>query len=298
MEKMSDTLLVEELEKRLLDAGRARNDLVLLTEKLEKLNKKLSESERLKGNFLSNIRNEINNPLASILGIARELAGPVKDDETRQLMARMIFSEAFDLDFQLRNIFIAAELEAGETALHVSRIDVTALIRSVISSFSHRAAEKKVSVEFKCCGDKPADEDLLFMTDAEKLQRVLANLLANAIEFNKPGRKVTIESWKGGSALHVSITDEGIGIPAEERPRLFERFRQIESGTTKRHRGHGLGLSITKALVDLLNGTITVEEAPGGGCIFRIVIQETDATGNEVFSEDGNEFLFESGNTF
>ena len=84
MEQMSDDVLLEELKKRFLDTKKALHDMRVMNEKIEKLNVKLAESERLKTNFLSNIRNEINNPLTSILGMARQLAGPVKDEATKR----------------------------------------------------------------------------------------------------------------------------------------------------------------------------------------------------------------------
>ncbi len=114
MEPIKDDDLLEELKKRFLDNKKALRDMVVMNEKIEKLNAKLAESEKLKTNFLSNIRNEINNPLTAILGMARQLASPVPDQQTRQAMAETIYHEAFDLDFQLRNIFAAAELESGE----------------------------------------------------------------------------------------------------------------------------------------------------------------------------------------
>ncbi len=294
MDMMSDDILLQELKRRFLDTRKALHDITIMKEKIEKLNQRLTESERLKTNFLSNIRNEINNPLASILGIAQELTKTATDEQTRERMARMIYQEAFELDFQLKNIFIAAELEAGETRLNIAQLDAAALIRSVIGSFAHRAREKGVTIQF---AGEEADAKVPFRGDAEKLHRVLANLLANAIEFNRPDKTVTIELCKEGAVLQVSIVDEGIGIPEKDRERLFERFRQIDSGPRKKHRGHGLGLSITQALIAMFGGTLTFADAPGGGCIFRIAVPDA-AEETDVLAEDGNEFLFDCGSTF
>lgn len=298
MERMSDDVLLEELNKRFLDNKKALQAMKVMNEKIEKLNVKLGESERLKTNFLSNIRNEINNPLTTILGMARELAGPMKDENMRLLMASMIYNEAFDLDFQLKNIFMAAELEAGEATLSKAQVDVIALTRSVISSFSHKAQEKKLTIDFADQGSQQDDQRLLFSTDPGKLRLVFANLVANAIEFSHAGTNVSIELRKENNSLHVSIADKGIGIPDQERERLFERFHQLDGGSCKKHKGHGLGLSITKALAEILGGKVFVAQAPGGGTLFRVVIPESPDDGDRVFSEDGNEFLFESGKAF
>ncbi len=298
MDMMSDDVLLEELKRRFLDTKKALYDLTKMNEKIEKLNVKLAESERLKSDFLSNIRNEINNPLTSILGLSREIASAKKDEQTKQLMAQSIYDEAFELDFQLRNIFIAAELEAGETQLSISRIDVTAFIKNLVSAFSRKARKKSLTVTFACCGAQPEDQGLLFNTDAEKLHRVLANLLANAIEYNKEGKTVRIEAREENGVLRVSIADEGIGVPKRERERLFDRFHQLDRGSTKKHRGHGLGLSTTKALVEMLGGKVSVADADGGGCVFDVAVPEAPGAGDNVPSEDGNEFLFENEKKF
>lgn len=292
MDMMSDDVLLEELKRRFLDNKKALYDLMKMNEKIEKLNVKLAESERLKSDFLSNVRNEINNPLTSILGLSREIASAKKDEQTKQLMAQSIYDEAFELDFQLRNIFIAAELEAGETQLNISRVDVAAFIKNLVNAFSRKARKKSLTMAFACCGAQPEDQGLLFNTDAEKLHRALANLLANAIEYNNEGKTVHIEARQENGALRVSIADEGIGVPKQERERLFDRFHQLDRGSTKKHRGHGLGLSTTKALVEMLGGKVSVADADGGGCVFHVTVPEASGAGNSVLSEDGNEFLF------
>jgi signal transduction histidine kinase len=297
MDMMSDDVLLEELKRRFLDKKKAFYDLAKMNEKIEKLNAKLAESERLKSDFLSNVRNEINNPLTSILGLSREIASAKKDEQTKQLMAQTIYDEAFELDFQLRNIFIAAELEAGETQLNISRVDVAAFIKNLVGAFSHKALKKSLTVSFACCGAQPEDQGLLFNTDAEKLHRALANLLANAIEYNNAGKTVRIEARRENDVLRVSIADEGIGVPKQERERLFDRFHQFDRGSTKKHKGHGLGLSTTKALVEMLGGKISIADAVGGGCVFRLAVPEAVA-GDSILSEDGNEFLFENEKRF
>ena len=290
---ISDELLIEELQKRLTDNKKALNDLRVLTTKMETLNLKLADSEAMKGNFLSNIRNEINNPLASIMGLSKQLARGKADSLTAPGMAQTILNEAFDLDFQLRNIFTAAELEAGESTLSVSRVDIDSLIRNLLDSYNHRLAEKKLTVELAGNISPVAGGPAYFNTDSEKLELILSNLLANAIEFNKEGKKVKIAVIREENRLVISLEDEGIGIPLEQRNNLFTRFRQLDTGARKVHRGHGLGLSITKALAELLDGKIVCSSAACGGCIFTLSINEAGSgTLAETLSEEGNKFLF------
>ncbi len=133
MKKLTDSDLIEELNKRFKENEKAFNALKIMTKKLEDLNKKLQDSETVKGSFLSNIKNEINNPLTSILVMSRELiSGAPLDAETLSSLGRMIHSEAFSLDSQLRNIFAAAEFEAGEATLCVSKITINSLLHTTI----------------------------------------------------------------------------------------------------------------------------------------------------------------------
>jgi signal transduction histidine kinase len=292
VERRDDEALLNELRVRLEENRIAVANLRTMTQNLEALNEKLRQSEALKSDFLSNIRNEINNPLMSIMGLAKQVADGKADKETARSMAGMIYNEAFDLDFQLRNIFAAAELEAGEAAMSVAQVDVASMVRGVIAEFGHKATEKNVTVLFE-------PGEVSFKTDPDKLQKVLANLLANAIEFNREGKRVTIKTWRDARMLNIAIIDEGVGIPEADRKKVFDRFVQLDRGVRKRHKGHGLGLSITKALVEMLDGTVTLSGAEGQGSVFTVSLAEMGAgRAVDVISGDGNEFIFEDGTKY
>lgn len=293
METIHDDMLIDELKKRLQDNRKALNDLRMMTVKLEKINKKLEDSEAVKSNFLSNIRNEIINPLTSIMGLSRQIATGQTDAETTKRMSHMIHNEAFDLDFQLKNIFVAAELEAGEATISISRIDLDEFITSILAAFSHRVKEKKLTIEMAWAYPPSPEGKRYFHSDADKLQQALANVLANAIEYTLPGKKVKIRIGFEKRLLTISVEDEGIGIPEDQREKLFSRFKQLDSGMRKSHRGHGLGLSITRALLDMLDGCISLSASPSGGCVFTFVVTESDAgRGPTTLADDGNEFIF------
>ena len=291
MHKISDNELIEELKKRFEENGKTLNALKVVNEKIVEVNKKLQESEALKSNFLSNIRNEINNPLTSILCMSKVLADSGSQDmETVVSMAGSIHSEAFNLDFQLRNIFAAAELEAGETEMSLSRADIDTLIYSSIESFIHKANARKITVSFESLARSGAPHE--FTTDPEKLQLAVTNLLSNAIEYSHEGGRVEIKAWIDKAVLNISVRDYGIGIDKADHKAVFDRFRQLDSGVSKSHLGHGLGASVTKAVVELMNGTIDLESEKGKGSIFTISIPEA-GDGGDVFSGDSNEFFFE-----
>lgn len=297
--EIADDVLIAELKRRFDEKTKALHDLRVLTEKLASVNKKLQDSEQLKTNFLSNIRNEINNPLSSILGLSRQIVDGDIDAASVVPISSLIYKEAFDLDFQLRNIFMAAELEAGDTMPSASRVDMELFTRNIVASFAHKAVEKDLKVTYHCqCSDE-SGRNLFFVIDAEKLHAVLSNLLANAIEFSPVGATVSIDVKESNKEMTITIVDRGPGIPVAMQKHIYDRFVQLDSGIRKSHRGHGLGLSIVKALVEMLNGSIRLESAADKGTVFIVILPESEgAFDSGVFSEEGNEFIFENDEKF
>ncbi|RKY82638.1 sensor histidine kinase [candidate division KSB1 bacterium] len=294
MQHISDDFLLQELKRRFEENNRTIAELNEVKEKLLIINQKLSDSEALKSNFLSNIRNEINNPLTAILGIAQYLMGNNKiDTKTVSEMTRMIYAEAFNLDFQLRTIFAAAEIEAGEVYLHISKVDITELILRTVQSFKHIALKKQV--EIKCDINLPEQQGqpFLFTTDSEKIHLIFSNLLSNAIEYGQTSDKIDIKVRLQNNNLCISVKDYGIGIDKADHEKIFDRFVQLDHGLTKAHQGHGLGLSVVKNTIEFLEGTLTLESEKNKGCHFLVSIPEAQALDNdESFSLDANEELF------
>ncbi len=299
MKKLSDSILLEELKKRFNENKKALHDLRVLTRKLETVNRKLQESEAMKSNFLSNIRNEIVNPLTSIMGLSEQIFTGETDSEKAGSMAHMVYNEAFDLDLQLRNIFAAAELEAGEMSFSLSNVDVVTFIENLVDSFGNQAREKKLRIKFDSQRPAGSDGGFFFKTDPEKLQVVLTNLLSNAIKYSLKGNEVKISASVKDGLLRISVEDNGVGIDSKKTGEIFDRFKQLDSGVRKSHKGHGLGLSVTKAVLEQMGGDIVFSSVAGKGCVFTVSIPESKVEMDlEVFSEDGNEFIFESEERF
>ncbi len=292
MRQFSDEEIIRELQGRLHAKDESNHALTAMTRKLKALNDKLIESEKLKTHFLSNIRNEINNPLTSVLTsceIILSEGGP-KDRETLRSVIGMIHKEAFALDFQLSNVFFAAELEAGESALSFSVVDIASTLRSLAASFQQRAVDAGVQVLIDLSA---LNDDRSFRTDAAKLRCIVSNLLSNAIEYGA-GSPVEIKAGKTWANLNISVKDRGPGIDAADQGAIFERFKQLDGGSTKAHGGHGLGLSVVRALLDVLGGSITLTGGKGEGAEFKISVPEgirRETIG--AFSSEGNDFFFE-----
>jgi signal transduction histidine kinase len=290
-QELTDKELLEELQRRFdknQEMLQAERELI---KQLNEVNQKLVESEKVKTNFLSNIRNEINNPIAAILELSKNLALGVVPAEMQQQCSETIHSEAFELDFQLRNIFVSAELEAGEAPLSVISVNIRSLVDSVIESYIRKIRKKDLILNV----EHTMPEGTIFQSDAEKLHLILSNLLSNAIQFNHEGGTITIRTAVDDGLLNIQIEDSGIGIAPEEQKEIYNRFHQIEAGSTKSYGGHGLGLSVTKALLEIIGGSISVESALGHGSTFSISVNEMEGGVNEdVFSSDGNDFLFDN----
>jgi signal transduction histidine kinase len=289
--KITDELLIEELKLRFEEKKNSLKKLEKLTTELKDVNTKLAESEALKSHFISNITNEIVNPFTSIVILSKNILSVKEGDWNRVMkMADLIHTEAFNLDFQLKNIFAAAEIEAGELFLEVSNVTVDTLIEAVMESFTNEADKKKLSFDFRKVGAEK--DELFFKTDSEKLRLILSNLVENAIKFSKNNKIVISREVKDG-VLSITVKDFGIGISENNQKIIFDRFKRLDTGINSINRGHGLGLSINKALLDFLNGEIDIDSKKDVGTTFIITIPELTPDA-ESFSADGSDYIFDS----
>jgi len=290
MNTKSDQELLDELQRRFGQNQKTLREQAKLLKELELVNNKLVESEKLKSQFLSNIRNEINNPLTSILGLSQTIAQGHHDQAHLKRISRLIHQEAFVLDFQLRNIFVAAELESGILSPETSRINVEQLVSQVIKEFNHLIQKKNIEVELSI---DPSGEE--FNSDAEKIHLVLINLLCNAIEYSDSNGKLKISISTDDEKLTAVVQDYGLGISPEHHAAIFDRFKQLDAGSTKTYRGHGLGLSVTRELIEMLGGTIALESELNEGSKFTVQFPRLEQLENSDSALGGGEFLFEAG---
>lgn len=294
--KISDEKLLSELKIRFEQNKKALSELKQKSEQLRKVNEKLKESEALKSHFLSNVTNEIVNPFASILGLSQSITN-LKIDEYEKIkpLAQLIHAEAFNLDFQLKNIFAAAKIEAGLAQPELTNVNIHSLIESIIESYRYKAQQKELKIKFNYKTQHKTGSPHEFITDSEKLKLMMSNLLNNSIKYSNAAQKIEITSEiTVDEELKIKVKDYGVGINANDQEKLFDRFEKGESTIHSLNEGYGLGLSVTKAYVEALEGKITVDSEPKKGAIFTIHIPKPDdANYLEGFSDDGNEIFFE-----
>lgn len=255
----------EEMEK-------LRSENRQLLEQVELLNRKLVESEEFKSHFLSNVTNEIVNPFASVIGLSEQIM-KLNQKECSQAvaLAAHIYEEAASLDFQLRNIFVAARLEAGEEMPEPSRINLNELLEKVTGKTKHQAARKQIS--FTVDTD---DACHTFVSDEKKLELIILNLLYNAVNFTDEGKNVQLRLECQPDTLVVQVRDEGIGMTEEEKKRIFDRFHRANPRIQSVSPGSGLGLAVVEGLLFLLEGKIEVDTAPGKGTTVKVTVPQMD----------------------
>jgi signal transduction histidine kinase len=293
MSNLSDRQLLKELRVRLEESRKAKEELQTLSKEYQEVYRKLNESESLKSHFISNISNEIVNPITSILGLSKAILSVEKNDWKKVVsMVALIHSEAFNLDFQLKNIFVAAKIEAGEVAPNITKVNIRSLIQNVIESFNIVSRKMGISIDLQYNVDYGFGKNLYYKTDSEKLKLILSNLINNALKYSYKDSKIIIRVTIEDDILHVSVQDFGTGITEKNQKIIFERFKRLDSGINSINRGHGLGLSITKALLDVLDGDIRIDSKKGEGSTFSITLPEAKNI-IEGFSGEGNDIFFD-----
>lgn len=264
------------------------NEVAELIEELELVNKKLAVAEKYKTNFLSNLRNEMNNPLTSLVCLTQELVEVDREDkETINLTLNMIHSDVRVLVSQIRSMIIAAELEAGEISIRSSKLHLKSIVMECLKDIDSLIKEKDITISVDI------DDKHSIHTDKEKLQVALTNIISNGVIFNHPGGFVDIRSEETkDNKIIISIKDNGIGIRKDLIGAIFERFKQLDTGVSKLYGGHGLGLSIVKSITEILDGEIVVNSSLGKGSTFSITLP-TNLDSSEDMKEydDGVEFF-------
>lgn len=299
MKDLTDQQLLEKLQQRLQQYQDTYNEVAALKEKLIEVNRKLEEAETMKSHFISNVSNQLINPFASLMGLVKHLKAMGKDDHEKiKEFIDLMYNEMFDLDFQLKNILAAAKLEAGEYAPEIYQVNVFQLFESTLEEFRESIRDKNVRVRYESKNQSGQREDDLFNTDAGKLQLVIKNLLSNAIRFSEEDTTISVFVSLNDRAINFFIKDQGKGVPSAEADKVFDRFYQMERSIHSENKGLGLGLSVTREVIEILGGWILLNTAEGKGVEFVVKIPEAYswedvnevASGNVVYFERKNEF--------
>jgi signal transduction histidine kinase len=222
--------------------------------------------DRVKNEFIAITSHELRTPLGLILGHSTFLRELVSNEHQEQV--DVIIRSATRLKEIIESLSSVDNYETGGASLRLRKVSVTRIIEDVSASFRDMAAQKGVMLKLEI----ERGQDLLVDADGSKIAIALSNLVKNALTFTNDGGRVTIHGGLDSGFVKVAVEDDGVGIPAEELSRIFDRFYQVESHLTRRHGGMGLGLSVAKVMVELHGGRIWAESTEGVGSIFTFLL--------------------------
>ena len=238
---------------------------VNLQRKVRATSIEVAELERLKADFIAIASHELRTPLGLILGHAtflRELAGAEYGEQLD-----MIIRNATKLKTIVESLSDVDNIQNGAARIRSQKVSLTKIIEDVLLTFHEEAKSRNIALQAKS-GQPPFYLD----ADGVKLSIALSNLVKNALQFTESGGHVNINVQEESGHLKVTVRDDGIGIPARDLPRVFERFFQVETHLTRHYGGMGLGLAVAKAMIELHGGRIWVESEEGKGSCFTFLL--------------------------
>jgi len=250
-----------------------------LQRRIEASFSELSELDRLKSGFIAITSHELRTPLGLILGHATFLRELLGEQYREQL--DVIIKNASKLKEIIESLSSVDNYETGMARVRQRAVSVARIIEEVVGSFADMASKRNITLKAEL------DRDELFVeADGSKISIALSNLVKNSIMFTDDGGHIFVSGQAVPGYVKVSVTDDGIGIPSKDLPRVFERFFQSELHLTRRHGGMGLGLSVAKVMIEMHGGRIWAESVEGKGSSFSFLlpINPTQAeAGSRVF---------------
>ncbi|UCD38650.1 MAG: response regulator, partial [Fidelibacterota bacterium] len=232
---------------------------------------KLQEMDQLKSRFFANISHEFRTPLTLILGPIDKLLSRIEDNESRQELSLMKkhARRVLDLVTQLLDL---SRLEADRMKLQASRQNVITLLKGLVQSFASLADRQAITLTFSA-----ESEDVQAYVDKDAMVKIMNNLLSNAFKFTESGGEISVNvatnresDLSADGEVVVAISDTGCGIPVDRQDKIFDRFYQVDSSTTREGEGTGIGLALTRELVELHKGSIEVNSREAEGTTFTV----------------------------
>lgn len=266
----SVVLLVAEGHE-ITERKRMENELRRRSEELSRANSDLAKAARLKDDFLASMSHELRTPLNAILGMSEALQevvfGPLNERQRKSV--RSIEESGRHLLSLINDILDLSKIEAGKMELQIEPVSVESLCQTSLRFVRELASKKRITIS-----ERIESTVTTVHGDERRLKQMLINLLGNAVKFTPEEGTIGLDAGMNpeGTMIRFAVWDTGIGIPPEDRPRLFEPFVQLDSSLSRQYPGTGLGLSLVQRIAELHGGKIEVESAPGTGSRFTILI--------------------------
>jgi signal transduction histidine kinase len=241
----------------------ARREAELAQQLLSYQNEQLVELDRLKDEFVSSVSHELRTPLTSISGYVELLKEDESDDERRNYLS-IVERNSERLLGLVSDLLFTARLQDGRLQLEREEVDMRALVREAVESARPRADAASVDLQVEAVSVPVA------LGERVRLAQLLDNLISNGVKFTPPGGHVRVSLGADAGMIRLEVSDSGIGIAEAERERLFERFFRSQSALERQIQGTGLGLYISKAIVEAHGGRIGVSSEEGKGTTFVV----------------------------
>jgi PAS domain S-box-containing protein len=245
---------------------RAENTLAQQALQLRTQNQSLRELDRLKDEFIGLISHEIRTPLASIIGYVELLQEEGISGPDAALCAAVIDRNAKRLQHLVGDLLFLSQIQSGKMAMEFQDADLAGIAASALEELRPEAQRKHIDLALSAT-DVPR-----IAADPIRIAQLLGNLLSNAVKFTPDGGQVEVRLRREEDQVVLAVADTGIGIPAAERERVFERFFRTTTAARHAIQGTGLGLAVTKAIVEAHHGTITVDSDEGRGSTFTVCL--------------------------
>jgi signal transduction histidine kinase len=265
-----DGMLIVSAVRDVTDRKRLEDDIRRQNRELEEQNRRVQEASRMKSEFLANMSHELRTPLNSIIGFSEMMheghLGALADDHREYLGD--ILTSARHLLHLINDVLDLSKVESGTMEFFPEPVALAPLIAEACDMVHPLAARKGIAIAVDVDGEL---RDLVL--DPAKLKQVLSNYLSNAVKFTPDGGRVKVRALAfGAERFRLEVEDTGIGIRSEDVDRLFVEFQQLDSSAAKRHQGTGLGLALTRRLVEAQGGRVGVTSTPGSGSLFFAVL--------------------------
>ncbi len=223
--------------------------------------------ETMRRDFVANVSHELKTPLTSIKGYVEALLdGALEDKEHSRQFLKIVSEHAERLGQLINDLLDLSAIESQEVALNMTTFDLKGLVQKVLSNFQTQIGKQGLNIIDEL------SKDLMITADRARMEQVLTNLIDNAIKFNKPGGSIKFSGRKIENKIEIVVEDSGIGIPATDVPRIFERFYRVDKARSRELGGTGLGLSIVKHIIEQHHGIVEVESSVGFGSRFLFTI--------------------------
>jgi signal transduction histidine kinase len=255
---------------------RAQQDLeIKVEERTRELTQALNEVRLIskrKTNFISSVSHELRTPLTSIKGYASILLAEKLGGLPAEIRERLekINRHSDELTHLVNDLLDIARIESGRMIMKKESLDLKSAVEKVSDLLSEQLKQKHIAYSFEIAGDA----DTVF-ADRNQIERVLINLIGNAIKFTPEKGKIAISTQKADNMVQVSVADTGYGIPEEAQEEIFEEFYRVDNPINEEVKGTGLGLSLVKHIVEAHNGKIWVKSRLGAGSTFSFTIPKT-----------------------